>query len=114
MKPGKLNLTIYTGFQFQKTIRLKDATGEFIDLTGYTPFAEVRENRSSAVVLDLAPTITDATSGEVTIDIADETTDALTKGAFVWDLMLEDGDDKRLGPYVAGRVEIEDGITQPA
>lgn len=113
MIPAKYDLNIWTGFQLQETLRLKDGDGEFIDLTGATPYAEVRENRSAAVTLDLSPSVSDASNGEITIDVTDETTDALTVGTYAWDLMIDFGDGKRLGPYVVGVVAIKEGITQP-
>lgn len=108
------NLNITPGYQLQKVFRLRRKdTGAYVDLTGSTPYAEVRDTRDGAVILDLSPTVTSAANGEITIDVADETTDALAEGIYDWDLMVENSDSERIGPYLRGTATVKGGITQP-
>ncbi len=85
-----------------------------VDLTGYTTEAQVRRNPRSAMLIDLAPTVTDAANGEVTIPaIPTSVTTLYTSfGVFYWDFILKNSMNERLGPFVAGSFTISDSITQ--
>ena len=115
MVPGEYSITIYTGYQFQLTLVLKDANDTALDLTGATAYAEVRPRGSTDTdpVLDLSPTSSGDATGTITIDVADESTEGLAEGVYQWDLMMDFGDGKRLGPYVVGKAVIREGITKP-
>ncbi len=85
-----------------------------VDLTGYGVEAQVRRtSKSTNIVLDLAPFISDPTVGEITIPSLTSTqTKALTlTGDFRWDLMLTNTGN-RFGPYVVGKFTISDLITK--
>jgi hypothetical protein len=84
-----------------------------VDLTGYSAHAEIRENASGAVKLDLAPTIPDPTSGQVVISLTDEQTDGASAGKWKWDLILENSSGDLIGPIAAGNASIISPITQP-
>jgi hypothetical protein len=92
------------------------ATDHIVDLTGYTAEAQVRRNpRGANMILDLNPSVTSPTLGEITIPaISSDDTSALTSyGKFYWDLVLKNsGSSERLGPFVAGSFTISDTITQ--
>ena len=87
-----------------------------VNLTGFTPEAHVRRTpKSTEVLLDLAPTITDPINGQVTIPaMLPSVTDVIAfTGNFAWDLVffeLISGD--RFGPFVGGPFTINDNITQ--
>jgi hypothetical protein len=86
-----------------------------VDLTGITPEAVVRRTDESDVVLDLNPSVTNATTGQITIPAM---TTVTTKnidsvGTFGWDLVLVNGSGDRFGPYIAGPFVVNDNITQP-
>jgi hypothetical protein len=116
MIPAKLPLKITRGTTFKPVIiHCKDKDGAAVDISGWTPFAEVRKSSCDSVVVDLAPTVTDGPAGEITIPaIQDETTVGYTAGDYFWDLILETPAGERLGPYVADRFAIRNKITQPA
>ncbi len=85
-----------------------------VDLTGITPYAEVRRTPESDVTLDLNPSVTDAATGEITIPAisSDDTQDFDFIGTFNWDLVLVNGGGERFGPYVKGPFVVADNITQ--
>lgn len=85
-----------------------------VDLTGYTPKAEVRRTSSSNVVLDLNPSVTDGVNGEVTIPAisSSDTQDFDFVGAFNWDFVLVSSLGERLGPFIKGPFFVADNITQ--
>lgn len=84
-------MTIYRGASFILTINVRDTDGNPVDLTGATARAEVRRRAavSSALVLDLAPAITDQAGGIITINIPGATTAALEPGTGKWDLLVD-------------------------
>ncbi len=82
-------------------------------LTGWTALAMVRTNPQRHLILDLAPVITNATGGEITISLTDEETAAIeTPGDYVWDLVLERPSGERLGPFIAGNFIITTANTR--
>jgi hypothetical protein len=198
MSPATLNLTLRPGITFGPLIfTALDSARVALDLTGYTPFAEVRKSPSSAVELYLYPallptgdvgdvtanastnlfsltdhdliagarvrfTTTDTLPGGISVDTdyyvsAEGLTDddfkvsstvngaiidltsagtgthtvLLTAGQILipeitdetshnwdnlngsWDLILETPEGKRLGPFLAGRFNIQNGSTNP-
>ncbi len=87
-----------------------------IDLTGYTVEAEVRRTAlATDVTINLNPSVTDPSTGEITIPaISSVTTEAYDfTGKFYWDLVLVDNTGQRVGVYVIGTFLITDNITQP-
>lgn len=88
-------MTIYRGASFKLTILVKDPAGDPIDLTGGTALAEVRKRAavSSTLILDLAPTITSPTAGEITINVPPATTATLEPQTAKWDLLVTLGTD---------------------
>lgn len=114
MKPASLDIAVYKGAAFDLVMVCKDEDGVVVDLTGYTAYAEIRADEDGAVILNLAPTITDATGGEITIAKTAAQTASLTAGRYRWDLLLKDGSNKTTGPYIVGRALVEPVITQPA
>lgn len=108
MTPATLALTIYRGAHWQgMVVQCLDEEDVAVDLTGWTAHAVVRQTMSGPVLLDLAPVISTPLTGIVTIpEITDELTAALPLGAHYWDLILEDPDGKRLGPYASGKCTV--------
>ena len=107
--PAILNLSAHKGCTLSSiTVTLADAAGATIDLTGWTPSAEVREASGTTLVIDLAPTIDD---GSVVFGLTDEQTDTLTIGSYRWDLLIENPGGEVLGPYIQGDFIVDDIIT---
>jgi len=88
-------------------------TNHPVDLTGYTPQAQVRRQPLGGLVLTLSASVTDVSGGEITIAAitADDTRAIESHGDFDWDLVLATMTD-RFGPYVKGPFTISDNITQ--
>lgn len=114
MTPVTHNLTIRRGITFGPlTFEFKDDAGDPVDLTGWQIFADVRKKPTDEVAFSLEPEITDAEAGIAVIEFTDEETDELTAGSYGWDLVLQNPDGERLGPYLAGRVSVKTIYTQP-
>ncbi len=88
-------------------------TNHPVDLTTFTPEAQVRRTAFGGLILDLNPSVTDAAGGQITIPPMSSTlTRAIeSHGDFMWDLVLTTVSD-RFGPYVKGKFTISDNITQ--
>ena len=85
-----------------------------VNLSGFGVQAQVRRTPSAEIYINLNPSITNPSVGEVTIpSISNANTKALTfTGNFEWDLVLVDGSGNRIGPYIKGPFPVSDNITQ--
>ena len=111
MTPATLNLSMVAGATFGPvTMTFKDGDGNPINLTGWSVWAEARIH---ATVINLAPTITDAAGGVVTISMTDEQTSLFEANQLNWDIMLENPSGERHGPYIKGTLTITRAVTQP-
>jgi len=84
------NLNFYSGETLSMSLSCKDSAGAAFPLTGYTARAQVRASvTSTAVVLDLSPTIPTPLTGLISILKTDEQTLTVTPGTYYWDLVLD-------------------------
>lgn len=113
MVPAELNLQVYSGTTLE-TIQftMQDSDLNVVDLTGWSVYAQVRKACGKPILIDLAPTITDAANGVVEMGLTDEQTEPLAKGNYYWDLLLENPTGEVLGPYIAGEFKVLCPITQ--
>ena len=117
MTPGSLNLpTISRGAACEPlVITIKDKTLQTpIDFTGYRAFAYIKHAPTEDLILDLAPNVTNAAGGEITIPaISPAVTSTIPAGSYKWDLVLESSTGIATGPWLAGTVVVQDIITHP-
>ncbi len=87
-----------------------------IDISGFTVESVAKRTVNSDVALDLNPSITNGTIGEITIPAlsTSETQDIEIVGILNFDVVLVDNGGGRTGPYVKGPLIISDNTTQPA
>lgn len=112
------NLTLYRGITFDSFLvrcYQDDAFTIPQDITGWTPWSEVRSAPDQTLILNLNPAISDAPNGIVTVPaIQDEQTILLPEGKYKWDFTMEDPAGQRFGPYIKGSFIIKSKITQGA
>lgn len=116
MTPGTLDLTIYRGITFGRTLTCTDSAGAAVDLTGYSVQADVRRHPKSAdVEFDLNAEISDEPGGIITLSLSDEETDALEENlpTLRWDLVLTNNSGERFGPFLLGSVRVLTLVSQP-
>jgi hypothetical protein len=90
-------------------------TSRPFNLTGWTIWAWVKQNPGdTTLILDLAPTITNALLGQIDMSMTDEETFPLPPGNYVWDFIMQDPTGVRLGPLLAGSCSIVELVTEPA
>ncbi len=89
------------------------ATDHTVDLTGFTAQAQVRRTvEATDITIDLNPSVTDPTNGEITIPgISSDDTHYDFTGTFYWDLVLASSGE-RVGVFVKGPFVVSDNITQ--
>ena len=74
--------------QFQVTVT--DADGAAYDLTGATVVCEVKDCPGGTLLFQASVTVTDATNGQVTIEMTSEQTASLSVGVVCFDLLITD------------------------
>ncbi len=113
-KPSS-NITVPTGTYVQHGANTGTATADdhTVDLTGFTAQAQVRRTAEATdITIDLNPSVTDPTNGEITIPgISSDDTHYNFTGTFYWDLVLVSGGERQ-GVFVKGPFTVSDNITQ--
>lgn len=89
-----VNLQIEIGADWEVSFNLRDENGNFLDMTGYSVSAYMARNYTTTTKYSLGATISDITTGEVKLSMANsggslvqKTTD-LKKGRYVWNLFI--------------------------
>lgn len=111
MTPFELPLTIRKGISYQPlvTFIFQQADASPFSLEGgWKVIAYARLTKYSREKIDLNPIITDAPAGTAVVSFTKEQTTAMTGGEYGWDLILEDPDGIRTGPYFAGPFKIKE------
>lgn len=112
MIPASLDLVIYRQVTFSLGINCLDANGNPVNITGWTPFAQVRDKPGGRLVIDLQPTISNAVTGSVLIALTADQTEALDHGTYQWDFQMQQPTSGPiLGPFLAGQFIVKDSVT---
>jgi len=81
------NFDTHAGETFSASFTCLDSAGVAVNLTGYTARAQVRSTpTSTAILLNLAPTIPTPANGIIVINVA---TAGIAAGIYYWDLVLD-------------------------
>ena len=88
MAAGTYNFVLDQGATFSRQLTVKD-DGSAMNLTGYSVASKMRSTHdSSTVVGTFTCTISDATAGEITMQMTNSTTAAIEEGIYVYDLEI--------------------------
>jgi hypothetical protein len=100
-----LDLEFWRGTTFGPVkIYAKDSDGNTLNLTGWTVAAKTD-------YFDLGASITDPTSGEVTMEVSQADTANIELGKYKWDMLLTNQEGDVLGPYIGGTVRTYQPVT---
>lgn len=89
---GKLDLTIEQGATFEKTITIKDASNNAVNISSDTFAGQIRKRHQSGTKeADMAFNITDGANGIVVATISATTTATMDSGDFVYDIEWTSG-----------------------
>ena len=113
MAAGNLTLDIYRFCDFTQTFSCKDVDGAAFSLSGWSVEAQIRRAIGAAgLIMDLAPEITSASGGEITISLTAEQTQGLSEGKYRWDMVLITPDGERLAPLLSGECLVHTAVTR--
>lgn len=105
------DLYINQGSTFQAELTLEDNDRQPFNLTNYTPRSVIRQHINSAdasAVFDCI--ISDYLSGKIFIALTDEQTLSLSRGTYIYDVILEDNTGAKYR-VVEGNVYVSARIT---
>lgn len=105
---SELNIEQYS--TFNTIINVGDASGESVNLYGYTAAAQMRKSYYSTSANALTATITGNANGEITLSMTASNTALLSPGRYMYDLVITTGNTKTR--IVEGIVNVLPGVTQ--
>ena len=82
------NIFIDQGATFTTTVTVTDSNGDAVNLSGYSVAAQIRKTFLSSSATAFTATISNASSGEITISLSPTQTTALEAGRFVYDVLI--------------------------
>jgi len=88
MSAGTYNFILEQGATFNRILTLKE-NNAVMNLTGYSVASKMRSTHdSSTVVGTFTCTISDASAGQITMQMTNSTTAAIEEGIYVYDLEI--------------------------
>ena len=105
------NIFIDQGATFTTTVTVTDANGDAVNLSGYSVAAQIRKTFLSSSATAFTATISNASSGEITISLSPTQTTSLEAGRFVYDVLItaSGGTKTRV---VEGQVTVNPSVTR--
>jgi hypothetical protein len=111
-----LDIEIYQGDTFRRTLTLLDSDDQPLDLTDYTFLGQIRRTVDSEVVLaTFDTTIVDAANGEVEIRLEADVTELLPvpSTAWAWDFESQSNDASPvITTHYRGEVTVEKEVSR--
>jgi hypothetical protein len=108
MTPAKLDLVIYQGDSWSRTLTITDSEGAPLDLSTATPTCQIRDQQD-VFQADVDIDDTDADEGVFVISLGADVTTDLVNGR--WDFQLATGEN--IQTYLYGRIIVLRQVTRP-
>ena len=105
------NIFIDQGATFTTTVTETDSNGDAVNLSGYSVAAQIRKTFLSSSATAFTATISNASSGEITISLTDTQTTALEAGRFVYDVLINASGGTKTR-VVEGQVTVNPSVTR--
>ena len=105
------NIFIDQGATFTTTVTVTDSSGSAVNLSGYSVAAQIRKTFLSASATAFTASISNASSGEITISLSPTQTAALEAGRFVYDVLITDSSGTKTR-VVEGQVTVNPSVTR--
>lgn len=86
-------ITIEQGATFNTTVNVTDVYNASVNLYGYSASSQMRKSYYSTTAQTITSTVTGIANGEITLSISSANTANLTPGRYVFDLIINDGND---------------------
>ena len=91
MSAGTYNFTIEQGTTFSRVLTLQE-NGSAMNLTGYSVASQMRSTHdSSTVVATFSGSVTNASSGQITLSLTNSQTSAVEEAIYVYDVEITSG-----------------------
>ena len=105
------NLTVDQGSTFSASIDITDTEDNVLVLTGYTVAGQIRKTYDSSTAVNFTASVSNASTGEVTISLTPAQTNALVAGRYVYDVEITSSGGT-VTRVLEGQVEVTPGVTQ--
>lgn len=106
------NLTIDQGSDFYSSISIEGSNGLPYDLTGFTARGQIRRTYSSSTAYPFITNVTNASGGELSIEIGSTATRQMRAGRYVYDIEIVETSTGKVTRVVEGQVELTPGVTR--
>ena len=91
MSAGTYNFTIEQGTTFSRVLTLQE-NGSAMNLTGYSVASQMRSTHdSSSIVATFSGSVTNASSGQLTLSLTNSQTSAIEEAIYVYDVEITSG-----------------------
>ena len=105
------NLTVDQGSTFSASIDITDTEDNVLVLTGYTVAGQIRKTYDSSTAVNFTASVSNASTGEVTISLTPAQTNALVSGRYVYDVEITSAGGT-VTRVIEGQLEVTPGVTQ--
>ncbi len=105
------NLTVDQGSTFSASIDITDTEDNVLVLTGYTVAGQIRKTYDSSTAVNFTASVSNASTGEVTISLTPAQTNALVAGRYVYDVEITSAGGT-VTRVIEGQLEVTPGVTQ--
>jgi hypothetical protein len=111
--PYGVNLTMYTGADFEETFKILNNDRSSYDLTSHTVYSRMMKSAGQAasmnVVANFTESITSASAGEFKITLSDTTNRQIKGGRYVYDIFVSVG--SSVYSSARGNINVYTGIS---
>ena len=91
MSAGTYNFTIEQGTTFSRVLTLQE-NGSAMNLTGYSVASQMRSTHdSSSIAATITGTVSNASSGQITLSLTNTQTSAIEEAIYVYDVEITSG-----------------------
>jgi hypothetical protein len=91
MSAGTYNFTIEQGTTFSRVLTLQENSSA-MNLTGYSVASQMRSTHdSSSIVATFSGSVTNASSGQITLSLTNSQTSAIDEAIYVYDVEITSG-----------------------
>ena len=91
MSAGTYNFTIEQGTTFSRVLTFQE-NGSAMNLTGYSVASQMRSTHdSSSIVATFSGSVTNASSGQITLSLTNSQTSAIEEAIYVYDVEITSG-----------------------
>jgi hypothetical protein len=105
------NLTVDQGSHFLAYVDVTDASGNALNLNGYTVAGQIRKTYSSLTAVSFSASVSNALGGTISLALGDTVTNAMKPGRYVYDVEILTSSGTRTR-VLEGQVEVTPGVTQ--